>query len=67
VVPFRIAAPVVVVSGAVYRGVDHVVGGTVLVDDVVGVEGDELHGADLERVEVAAQAVAVPVGYAVVG
>ncbi len=38
----------------------------VLVDDVVGVQGDELHGADLEGVEVAAQVVAVVVGHAVV-
>ena len=48
------------------RGVDHVVGRAVLVDDVVRVQRDELHGADLERVEVAPQPVAVPVGHAVV-
>ena len=50
----------------VRRGVQ-VGGRAVLVDDVVGVEGDELHRADLEAVEVPAQAVAVPVGHAVVG
>ncbi len=38
----------------------------VLVDHVVRVKGDELHRADLEGVEVAAQAVAVPVGDPVV-
>jgi hypothetical protein len=37
------------------RGVYHVVGSAVLVDDVVGVKRDELHGADLEGVEVPAQ------------
>jgi hypothetical protein len=37
-----------------------------LVDDVVGVERDELHGPDLEGVEVAAQPVAVVVDDAVV-
>jgi len=56
-------------SGGLGRGVrrvDDVVSGAVLVDDVVGVDRDEHHGADLEGVEVAPQAVAVPVGHAVV-
>ncbi len=46
--------------------VPEVAGRTVLVDDVVGVEADELDGADPEGVEVAAQVVAVVVGQPVV-
>ena len=48
------------------RRAPHVARGAVLIDHVVGVQRDEQHGADLERVEVAAQPVAIVVDDAVV-